>query len=82
MKYLNEFSYIVLAIVLSVFANYFIFTTEGEVWRKTAIQSIQKIGELERTQKQYQDKVTDLLKDLNSIRSISEVDSIMKKHGI
>jgi hypothetical protein len=70
------------AIILSVLVNYFVFTTDGEVWQRTAIQSIQRLGEVEKAHINYQKEVNKLLDDLQKIRAVSEVDSIMKKHGI
>lgn len=82
MKYWSDLITIALAIALSVIINYFVFTTDGQVWQKTAIQSIQRFGELEKAHINYQKEVNSLVEDLRKIRSISEVDSIMKKHGI
>ena len=83
MKHLwSDIITVVLAIAISVIANYFIFTTDGAVWQKTAIESIQRVGEIEKAHINYQQDVNKLLDDFQTIRHIKEVDSIMAKNGI
>lgn len=88
MKYIfiNRFTEYLAIVAISVFLNFlinvYVFTTDGEVWKKEAIEAIQHSGELERNQKQYENKVKELIDDLNNIRKVHEVDSVMRKHGI
>lgn len=71
-----------ISIVLSILINLFIYTTEAEVWKKSAYQNIYRVGVLEKQTVDIQKEVQVLVNDLAGIRYINQVDSVLKKHGL
>jgi hypothetical protein len=82
----DDFKYIVIVVFISVIVSLFVSVylnkvRETDIWKKTSVEAIYTIGELEKANKNQANFIKNMAVDLKTIRN-TKVDSILNKYGI
>ena len=76
---------VIVSFIVSFFSNLlfgkFFGVTETDVWKKTSIETIHKIGELEVINKNMSEVINKMIEDLKTLNSDS-VNTVLIKYGV